>query len=131
MRLINWETNLNNYIESMSNAPFVWGVSDCCNFANGAIKSITGDYVKIGVEINSEKDALNYIKNNGDVEEIADNYLDRKDVLYASRGDIVSAFVDGKRIGLGVCMGDYAAFKTADGITRKPINEFLNAWSVD
>lgn len=130
MRLINWETRLNKYIEKMSDYPFIWGESDCCHFANNAIKEITGNKFNIPI-LNSFKSTAKYLKENNGIENVIDNYLKRKDVLYANRGDIVSGIVDNKRIGIGVCMGDYIVFKTKEGITKKPINDIITAWGID
>ena len=131
MRLVNWETELNSYIESENDKPFIWGKSDCCHFAIGAVEAVTGQKINTNETINNKKEAIEFLRNNGSVEDLADRYLNRKDVLYSSRGDIVSAIVDGQNIGLGVCMGDYMSFKTGTGLLRLNINSVLNAWSVE
>jgi hypothetical protein len=42
MRLDGWEKEFNAFIESRVNAPFVWGVHDCCLFANDSVFTLTG-----------------------------------------------------------------------------------------
>ena len=45
-RLINWEVLLNQYIDSVRDRKFEWGVFDCCVFSAGVIQAVTGiDYM--------------------------------------------------------------------------------------
>ena len=37
-----WETRLAAYLEPLRTLPFAWGKHDCCTFAAGAVKAMTG-----------------------------------------------------------------------------------------
>ena len=41
-RTPDWPYRLNEYINSVKDTPFEYGVHDCCTFAAGVIKSMTG-----------------------------------------------------------------------------------------
>ena len=129
MRLQFWETRLSSYIESMRKVEFVWGETDCCNFTSGAIEAITGERITFPI-LDSALTANRYIKESGGIESVVGEYLTEKDVLYASRGDVVSAEINDD-ICIGVCMGDSLVFKTLDGIAVHPISSIRKAWGID
>ena len=43
MRVTNWESKLNDYIDEIRFKPFEYGTNDCCIFTIKAQKIITGD----------------------------------------------------------------------------------------
>ena len=42
IKLANWQTHLHHYLSANKNREFAWGDWDCCVFANGALKAISG-----------------------------------------------------------------------------------------
>jgi hypothetical protein len=42
-RYVDWEVRLMAYLEPLRLTPFAWGKHDCCTFAAGAVKAMTGE----------------------------------------------------------------------------------------
>lgn len=128
MRLQSWEKHLDDFLCSVG--AFEWGKTDCCMFAVGAVKAITGiDYGK-DYEHRSKIGAAKLLSKHGGVEAIATKHLgEPKPAAFAKRGDVVSLDT-GDGIALGICVGDKIAAMKEDGLTFLSSARTQKAWSV-
>ena len=109
---------------------FEWGTNDCCMFAVGAVKAITGVDYGAGYRYKTEKGAAKVLAKAGGVEAIATKCLGESiSPLYAQRGDVVS-FESGKGLALGICVGDKIAAMRENGLMFLPMSQALKGWSV-
>ncbi len=130
MRIDNWESALNKYIDKMSRVPFEWGKTDCCamagNWVDIALNSNVNNY-----KCSNAKEAAKIIAENGGVSGIADKHLERIDIKQAKRGDIIQSYEDKKRAALGICMGEFSVFKSKNSILRIKTLDCIAAWGVN
>lgn len=131
MRLDNWDLLLMDYIESQQNQPFIWGVNDCCHFAAKGAEIITGVGVGHLYPCDSALSAQRLLNDHGGVEGIADKHYTRRDNKnFTQRGDVVSAAVGVDELGLGICTGTDAVFKSENGLFYLPMINVLSAWEI-
>jgi len=128
MKLQGWERNLQTYLSSIDE--FEWGKTDCCMFAVGAVKVITGiDHGK-AYKHKTQIGAAKLLAKHGGVEAIATKHLGNpKPATFAQRGDVVS-FETEEGLALGICIGNRIAAMKADGLTFLPLFKSIKAWSV-
>ena len=131
MRASNWEELLYSYIEEQNKKPFVWGVNDCCLFAAEWLKRCIEIDLLNEYPCTTAKEALKILSDNNGVDGIADKYLDSISVNLAKRGDLVMCSVDGKRDGLGICVGKISVFKGHGENMYTLTNKCTKAWSVN
>ena len=87
-RLDNWPRLLAEYLLLKKNEPFVWGVNDCCRFADGAVIAITGQSMMQSFNYTNEKEALRLLKTS--LEALTSNELGQSiKPAFAQRGDVV------------------------------------------
>jgi len=118
-------------IDSATNRPFVWGECDCCLFAAGVVKAMTGkDYAsEFRGKYKSARGALGALKRygKGDLEKTMDSKLPR--TSSPGRGDVVMTIVNGMQA-LGICVGRACAFKSPDGLSFIDTSDITAAWAV-
>lgn len=128
-RISTWEAALAEYIESKRDAPFQYGVNDCCMFAAGAVLAMTsedpmaefrGCYKSAASSVRALKEI-----GQGDLEATIDAKFPVIPVGSAQRGDL--AYFDNS---IGVIMGGWAWFVSDDGLERVPRSMWDKAWSV-
>lgn len=127
-RLPSWERNLQEYLSTIN--LFEWGKTDCCMFAVGAVKAITG--IDHGTEYKhrTKLGAAKLLTKHGGVEAIAIKHLGNpKPATFAQRGDVVSFQTD-EGLALGICIGTKIAAMKAEGLIFLPLFKSLKAWSV-
>lgn len=128
MRLDHWEKRLQAYLDGIGG--FVWGKTDCCMFAVGAVREITGvDHGK-SYKHKTELGAAKTIKKHGGVAAIATKHLgEPKSPMFAQRGDVVE--IDTQfGAALGICVGARIAAMSADGLVYLPLPKAKQAWSI-
>lgn len=116
VRIDLWESRLATLIDEAREKPFVWGEHDCALFAADAVHELIGiDPAKLyRGRYATEKQAGVILKRLGGligVMELVAGSQGWKTVepLYAQRGDVVLAEIDGRHT-LGVCLGGTFAF---------------------
>ena len=124
-----WESALSDYIALMRHEPFEYGINDCCMFAAGAVKAMTGidPMAEFRGRYNSLATSVRALREigDGDLEATMDAKFPEVAPHLAHRGDL--AFYDGS---VGVVVGSVAYFVTDDGLTRIPRDKWLKCWSV-
>ena len=140
-RLHDWENRLHEFILVNRERPFVWGEWDCILFACAAAEAITGvdkaeDYRG---QYSDEAGARAILRElgQGTLLKTVDHQFERKEVAYATRGDLI--WHDGC---VGVCIGGAAAFVAApeiwadliatesSGLVMLPRADWQKAWAV-
>jgi len=142
LKLDDWDSRLDTYIEEMRHKPFSWGGNDCLALARGAIKAQTGvDLFRdwVGSYKTEWGCLLNYkrqLKRIGctDIIEAVDQRLQRADVWLPSRGALVGRS-DGlgssvMSIAFGVAISDKVAFLAYDGLVFEPVKHSDIFWGI-
>lgn len=105
-RLPDWEARLRAYLESVRSEPFAWGRHDCCHFAAGAVKAMTGidPMIEFRGHYATERGAWRALRRYGagTLSGTLDRKFERVRASLAHRGDIV--MTGGV---LGVCAGGF------------------------
>jgi len=132
-----WESKLNAFIEERRNAPFQWGVNDCCLFACDAVKSICGyDFAESlrGTYSTAYGAGKVYLKLKvKDVSELGWKYVDEGklsivDIRKANRGDFL-VYANCKNRSLGISIGECGAFVSEKGLAFIPRIECVTAFT--
>lgn len=128
-RLSNWESNLSEYLSSKRNEPFQYGKHDCCTFASGAVKAVTGQNPMADIDhgYDTKIGSLRVIKSLGhtNLEQVLDNMFYPCSIGFAQTGDL--AFYDGS---VGIVVGSKAVFATQIGYTMIDRSEWTKAWGI-
>jgi hypothetical protein len=127
MRVENWESKLNAYIEENKDKAFKYGTWDCCIFTAGAVQIVTGFNHITEFKYKTKKTAEKLLKEGGGIEAILDSKFDRKSIpCMAKRGDII---LYNKAI--GVCVGNKAIFLNEEGYATVPMKDWEVTWGVE
>lgn len=128
MRVSDWETKFNDYIDAHRDAEFQYGALDCARFVCGAVECITGRdlYAPYRNRYNTEIGAARALKRfgQGDLEATFAAQFDDRPIAYAQRGDIV---FDGESVGL--CIGRGRAVFIGDGLAVKTRKDWVRVWA--
>lgn len=117
--------------------PFVWGASDCCQWAAAAVRRIHG--LEVYIEpYGSERSALRVLKALGTAGNAmrALGLAPRTSVQAAQRGDVVVIKHDGSADApafawaLAVCFGVQAYTTSATGLVAVPRSQWLQSWGL-
>lgn len=128
-------TALAEFLRDRADAPFEWGVNDCCVFAADAVQAQTGRDLAApwrrtyDDELSAEVVLLAF----GGVAKIATEALGIPLPLVATarRGDIV-LFESGVGPGLGICVGDkFAVLRQEGGVGYLSMRHAVTAWRVE
>jgi len=134
-RLADWEARLAAYLEPLRLCSFQWGEHDCCTFAGGAVKAMTGvDPMpefrgRYTTAIGSARALKRF--GAGTLEATMDSKFTAVAPSLAMRGDVV---MSGGL--LGICLGTFAMAVGAEGeregLVRLPRPEWIEprAWRV-
>jgi hypothetical protein len=134
----NWTDLLTEFIESRNNEPFCWGHNDCCLFASDWIKLCTGvdPAETLRGKYDSELTAARVLKKHGGVDGVIAEFVEplgavRVDPKFAQRGDLAVRFT-GKGDGIGIVIGNFAAFVGANGLLFAPLDgqAELRCWRI-
>lgn len=132
MRVDNWPAKLNKYITANRDNQWEMGVHDCCTFAAGAVKAITGeDHMKefrgkYNTPENSDE-ALTTIGDGDLYRTLAKKFGKPVHGAMGQKGDV--AFHEGC---CGIVIGKYGMFigEHAPGYALIPINQLRRAFRV-
>lgn len=139
MRKQDWPMILSEQIEAYKGLPFVWGVSDCLQFA-GRVAGAMLDYdphEKAEAHLyayDSEAGAAKMIakKFKGDMGNVFGKVFPEIAPALAGRGDIVIVDVDGRdTCGIVDSSGRRVACKAKEGVLFAPISKITRAWRVE
>jgi len=132
-RVQDWPERLHEYVDLVNGERFAWGVFDCCLFAAGAVRVMTGfdGAASLRGRYASEAEAIALLHAEGGLEAYVRQQLGvPRAPLCAQRGDVVLRRAEGEMDALGVCLGVMAAFAAPRGITLVPLGECSMSWSV-
>lgn len=127
-----WPALLYAEVEKHKGVPFQYGTFDCCLFAADCVKAITGVDLADTFRgtYNDETGALKILAANGYCSGIATGKLgDAIDIRMAQRGDVVIRITDSIE-SLGICLGQFSAFASMEGLVFLKTLDCLRAWRV-
>jgi hypothetical protein len=131
-RLRDWQERLEALIASRIDAPFAWGVNDCCLFAADAVFAMTGHDPAADARgtYSDERSAMRVLRDMGGLEGIASTRAGGEEIspMRARVGDVVLGKLD--RECLGICGGATWHGPGADGLVSAPMTAALKAWRV-
>jgi hypothetical protein len=130
-RFEDWPERLHAFVAARSATPFAWGMHDCCIFAADAVLAVTGqDPGAPWRGYSTARVAVRRMREPG-LPAIASAALGEPIAApLAWRGDVVAVRL-GKRIALGVCLGDVATVAaTPTGVAMVPMIAATAAWRV-
>lgn len=134
-----WESRLEDYIGSCRETAFAWGSFDCVRFSDGAFQAQYGINLFPAFDYNDLKSAQKGLKKfckTLNLAEAVDQFLDRKEKQFLSRGDLVfhnsalSVNVDGVGGSIGVCLGTKIALVGEASLQFDSIENALFGWRV-
>ncbi|MGJ8518010.1 DUF6950 family protein [Carnimonas bestiolae] len=131
MRRSNWPRRLHDYIQQCLDAPFQWGVFDCCTFAANCCVQICGidPIEQYRDRYSSELGAKRLIVSlHGSMPAIWDASFHRIEPQYAQRGDVV-AFNGPQGLTVGVIWGNGIYSTAEDGVCELQETPIM-AWRV-
>lgn len=130
MRRPEWEHVLSDWIAQAGDRAFRYGRWDCCIFAAGAVKAMTGDdpmrAFRGAYKSAATADQALASIGAGSLEATLDGMFDRVPVGFARAGDL--AFYDGS-VGVVSMTGD-GLFVSAAGLTSVGRAQWTTAWGV-
>ncbi len=141
IRKSGWSEILSAEIEAAFGRPFCHANHDCCRFAAGVVRAITGTDLMRGFrQYRSPASASRTLRTKGRgtllktvIGVMARYKAQQIPPAFARRGDIVYALCaapgGGKQPAIGICVGRQAAF-ASDGLAFVPMGEIKRAWAI-
>lgn len=130
MRLPNWPRLLDEYVNTARARPFAWGALDCCSFAAGAVRAITGRDVPMPSWCDRREAAATLRRLGGLRAAVCQRLGDMQPAALARRGDVLLLRQRGRDV-LAVCLGHAWASPGRAGLAFGPMDEALGAWRID
>ena len=128
-----WPLRLNAALESARARAFAWGEHDCCMFAAGVVRELTGeDFAAPFRGAYAERDGAGLIlAEQGGVEAITTAALGAPldNPRFAQRGDVVLIETE-EGMALGICDGVNAWLPGVRGLVHRPMPHWRAAWRV-
>lgn len=140
----NWQRLFHDFIEARSDAPFAWGVNDCCTFAADAVLAMTG--ADLAAEYRGQYSDLFTAQvrmatvtgvGGATVEDVLAHaatqfaLTELSSVKLAQRGDlVVFDGEEGPSVGVVYLNGVHAAFVAPDGLHRIPVLKCRRAFAI-
>lgn len=133
-RLPAWPERLAEHLRRNADAPFGWGVNDCCRFAAGAVAAITGCEV-LPLTWANRAEAVQALRQLGGLVQAVDSVLPRlPSPAHAWRGDVVLVQTSERhgcrRRWLAVADGDRWWAPSPEGLVHGPLSQAVLAWEV-
>lgn len=130
-RSTNWPTFLAEYVEERRSVPFEYGVHDCCRFAAGAVRAITGEDPMASFTYRNKAQALRLIAADGALEKLLRDTLGPplESPAFAKRGDVTLADLDNGPT-VGIVLGVNAAYAAETGVLLLPTRLARLAWGI-
>lgn len=130
MRLPDWRERLQAVIAAADGQRFVYGHTDCCQFAARCIAAVTGNDPGPEFGAYDRKGSKALLRQYGGLAGIATHVLGPAGPPnHAREGDVVLAFVDGKEV-IGICEGYRCAFPSRRGVVRRGLECIRSSWKV-
>ena len=127
-RLPDWEARLAAYLEPLRTLPFAWGKHDCCTFAAGAVKAMTGvdPMPEFRGRYTTARGSVRALRRigAGNLASTLNGKFETVDPSLAHRGDIIMS--DGL---LGVCLGPFMVAVGAEGDREGLVRIDRGSWS--
>ena len=126
-----WAAQMWAQVEDHSDAPFAWGINDCCLFVARVIDAMTetSHELELASQYTDEETALAYIASFGSLEAAVSSYLGQPEPGRPLRGDVV--LIDGgDGPALGILVGGHIAGMGPNGFVYLPRGEALQRWAI-
>lgn len=133
MRYEDWTVRLQKYMDANTNIHFRYSEHDCCIFASGAVKAITGIDLLIDLDYAQEIGSYRRCRNlNERVSKVlSESKFEGISPTQASRGDIVLCKYGKKqREIVGICIGARIILPGELGLISFPLSMGYKAWKV-
>jgi hypothetical protein len=126
---------LGEYLAFRSGGRFQYGIQDCCLFAAGYVKAVTGVELMAGIQYSNRLEALREVRRLGGMEAAVRRVMARVGFpeikpLYASRGDVVIANIPTPGVGIVGTDGWHAVFLMPKGVGKIPLSMCRLAWRI-
>ena len=110
---------------------FTYGDADCCQFAGFIVKELTGKDYLTDFHYNSEDEAYEIIRSNGDLEDTVSTVLGEStaDIDSLPDGSPVLVTLPDTQL-LGVKLGNQAVCLTLKGLARMPEEFIVLGWDI-
>lgn len=123
-----WALRLAAYVESRESIPFNWGHQDCCTFAAGAVREMTGaDPMESLRGYRTAEQAGRILSR--PLESFVDELFSRVEIGEAQRGDL-ALVATGKRRALMIFEALELVGAGESGLVRVPRSSAIVAWRV-
>ncbi|WP_157755053.1 DUF6950 family protein [Variovorax boronicumulans] len=131
MRHADWQERFAAYVGDRMAMPFDWASNDCCTFAAGAVKAITGADLMADVPAyDSALAAGRLIEDGGGLQALVTSMLGQPmSPLMAAVGDVVLLTNEGRDL-LGICNGVNAIAPGPVGLVALEMNAASVAWKI-
>lgn len=131
MRYHDWQSRLHNYLSSVYQTPFKYGVFDCGVFSSEAIEAMTGADLasQFRGRYTTRKEALKLV---GTMEQVAERSgLKPVPVVFGQRGDL-AVIRSGVKSSLGIVSlhGNDVLSPGKDGLMRVEMNQVTKVFRV-
>ena len=127
-----WETRLSLFLLASARGQFIWGVSDCCQFAAGAIAAISGIHPAPELMHITEGEAVTIMNSFPTLEDLARHFCIRAGLSEVEglpmRGDVCIA--DGPPKAMGIFDGRQILCRTNVGIVPISTKRMIASWRV-
>lgn len=120
MRRSDWQSRLEDTLDEWRQVPFVPGETDCAYFAADCVQAVTGEdyFSRFRGQYNSMREAAELVRNVGGYDRLFDVlrgiFGEPVGVTYAQRGDLMYMLEGIGGPSMGVCVGEYSFFKSAN-----------------
>ena len=132
MRVVHWEQALESELDLWRTRTFIYGESDCFNFAARMVNVLTGvDHLYKFPQYNSREQAEAILRQHNGAAGLISYALGAPQfpVARAVKGDLVVAdFGDGDTVGM--CLGVHSCTPGPSGLVFIPMHRAFAAWSV-
>ena len=127
IRKQDWLEKLITYLNKAQNKPHKWGKHDCCLFAAGAVKAMTGhDYMKdFRGKYHDKESALGALKTigRGTLYLTLRNRLGNPIQGFPHRGDVAYHVFKEDGPSVGICIGTECQFVGESGLVAVPVKD--------
>lgn len=130
-RRTDWVAQMWAQVEDHSNAPFAWGINDCCLFVARVIDAMTetSHELDLASQYTDEATALDYIASHGSLETAVSFHLGNPSSGRAQRGDAVLCANNGNPC-VGICVGGNVACIGQNGLLFLPRQDITTRWEI-
>jgi len=126
-----WAAQMWAQVEDHSDAPFAWGINDCCLFVARVIDAMTetSHELELASQYTDEETALAYIASYGSLEAAVSSHLGQPEPGRPLRGDAVICTNNGNPC-VGICVGSNVACMGQNGLVFLPRKDITTRWEI-